>query len=256
MRLLYLIVDDLDPASDEAARITEAGQTLMPPGDTFTAVAIASGPREYYESAVGLALCVPGILHAVLAHQDEYDAILLGCFGDPGLRAARAVARIPVIGGAEAATALSQLVAARYGIVTIMDGDAPEIEAYLAQTEVAHRCVGVEAIGLPFHELVRDPAETLVRAVRAAEPLIAAGAQALLLGCMSFGPYPFARELTARLAVPVIDPLRAGIAAATALRILGVEASPRWIPRLEDMGALVDHLETLAPAYPAIEPAG
>lgn len=256
MRLLYLIVDDLDPGSDEAARVTRAGQAMMAPGDTFTAVQIASGPREYYESAVGLGLCVPGILQAVLAHQDDYDAILIGCFGDPGLRAARTVARVPVIGGAEAATAFAQMVAARYGIVTIMDGDVPEIQACLAQMEVAHRCVGIEAIGLPFHELVRDPAVTLERAVRAGERLLADGAQALLLGCMSFGPHPFARELTARLGVPVLDPLRAGIAAAGALRLLDVEVSRRWIPRLGDMSALVDHLENLAPAYAAGERAG
>lgn len=250
MRLLYLIVDDLDPASDEAERITAAGQALMAPGDVFTARPIASGPTEYYESAVGLSLCVPGILQAVLAHQDDHDAILLGCFGDPGLRAARAVARIPVLGGAEAATALVRLVAARYGIVTIMDGDIPEIQACLAQMEVAHACVGIRAVGLPFHELVRDPAETLTRAAREAEPLLEAGAQALILGCMSFGPHPFARELSARLGVPVIDPLRAGVAAAGALRVLEASHSPRWVPPLDDMGALRAHLATLPPAYP------
>jgi allantoin racemase len=253
VRLLYLIVDDLDPASDEAARTTAAGQALMAPGDVFTARPIATGPTEYYESAVGLSLCVPGILQAVLAHQDEHDAILLGCFGDPGLRAARAIARIPVLGGAEAATAFVRLVAARYGIVTIMDSDIPEISACLTQMEVAQQCVGIRAVGLPFHELVRDPEDTLARATRQAGQLLAAGAQALVLGCMSFGPYPFARELSARLGVPVIDPLRAGVAAAGALRVLEASVSRRWVPPVEDMSALTAHLATLPPAYPEVD---
>ena len=253
MRLLYVIVDDLDPASDEAARVTAAGQALMAPGDEFVAIPIATGPTEYYESAVGLSLCVPGILHTILGHQDEFDAALLGCFGDPGLRAARAASRIPVFGGAEAATALVRLVASRYGIVTIMDSDIPEIAACLAQMEVAPQCVGIRAVGLPFHELVRDPQDTLARAAREGEALLAAGAQALLLGCMSFGPYPFARELSARLGVPVIDPLRAGIAAAGALRVLEASVSPRWIPPIEDMSALTAHLASLPAAYPGAE---
>jgi allantoin racemase len=251
LRLLYVIVDDLDPASNEAERITAAGQALMAPGDEFAAIPIATGPTEYYESAVGLSLCVPGILQAILAHQDEFDAALLGCFGDPGLRAARAVARIPVLGGAEAATALVRLVASRYGIVTIMDSDIPEIAACLAQMEVTQQCVGIRAVGLPFHALVRDPQDTLARAARAGEALLAAGAQALLLGCMSFGPYPFARELSARLGVPVIDPLRAGVAAAGALRLLEASVSPRWVPPIGDMSALTAHLAGLPPAYPA-----
>jgi allantoin racemase len=253
VRLLYLIVDDLDPASDEAARITAAGQGLMAPGDVFTARPIATGPTEYYESAVGLSLCVPGILQAVLAHQDEHDAILLGCFGDPGLRAARAISRIPVLGGAESATAFVRLVAARYGIVTIMDSDIPEIQACLTQMEVAQQCVGIRAVGLPFHELIRDPEDTLARATREAGQLLAAGAQALVLGCMSFGPYPFARELSARLGVPVIDPLRAGVAAAGALRVLEASVSRRWVPTVDDLSALTAHVATLPPAYPDVD---
>src|SRR3954451_16078882 len=98
MRILYLLVDDLDPAEEELERLTTAGQALLAPGDEFAVAPIAFGPDVYYESALGFSLCVPGIVHAVLERQDQHDAIIIGCFGDPGLRAARTVARVPVIG--------------------------------------------------------------------------------------------------------------------------------------------------------------
>lgn len=246
MRLLYIVVDDLEPSAEELARLTAGGQAAVGSGATFTVEPIEIGPRHYYESAVGLAMAVPGILRKIIDRQNAFDAALLGCFGDPGLRAARAVATIPVIGAAEAATALVRLVAQRYGVATIVDSDVPEIEVYLAGLEARASCVGVDAIGLPFYELVRDPADTLDRLTAVSERLIVRGAEAILLGCMSFGFYPFARQLQERIGLPVIDPLRAGIAAARAMLTLGIMPSPRAIPRLDNPSALVVYLACLS----------
>lgn len=245
MKLLYIVVDDLHPSTEEVQRLTAGGSAAVGEGSTFVVEPIAIGPDHYYESAVGLAMAVPGILHKVLSEQHRFDAALLGCFGDPGLRAARTVASIPVIGAAEAATALVSLVAQRYGVVTIVDSDIPEIEVYLSSLETRTRCVGVSAIGLEFYELVDDPSETLGRLEVAGRKLVQKGAEALLLGCMSFGFHPFAAQLQERLEVPVIDPLRAGVAAARAMISLGVMPSPRNIPRIDDPRPLVHFLDSL-----------
>jgi len=257
VNLLYILVDDLHPSPEEVQRLTRGGQQAVGTDSTFTVQPIAFGPQRYYESAVGLAMCVPGILHTILEEQHRFDAALLGCFGDPGLRAARTVAKIPVIGAAEAATALVQLVARRFGVVTIVDSDVPEIEAYFSAIEVGPRCTGVNAIGLQFYELVDDPEETLNRLTAAGRRLVETGAQAILLGCMSFGFHPFAVRLQERLGVPVIDPLRAGVQAAKAMLALGVLPSPRDLPPIDDPSSLVQHLELQAsragsPAVPAV----
>jgi allantoin racemase len=246
LKLLYIVVDDLHPSKEEMERLTAGGQAAVGAGSSFVVEPIDIGPDHYYESAVGLAMAVPGILHKILAEQHRFDAALLGCFGDPGLRAARAVAGIPVIGAAEAATAMVQLVAQRYGVVTIVDTDIPEIEVYLSSLEVRTKCVGVSAIGLEFYELVKDPADTLERLAAAGTRLIGQGAEAILLGCMSFGFYPFAKQLQERLGVPVIDPLRAGIAAANSMLAIGILPSARAIPRIDDPQHLVRFLSSLA----------
>ena len=246
MNLLYILVDDLHPSPEEVQRLTRGGLAAMGPGSGFTVQPIDFGPDHYYESAVGLAMCVPGILHKIIRDQHRFDAALLGCFGDPGLRAARTVATIPVIGAAEAATALVQLVAQRYGIVTIVDSDIAEIEAYLSTLEVRSRCVGVNAIGLQFYELVDDPELTLSRLTIAAKKLIDKGAEAILLGCMSFGFHPFAASLQERIGVPVIDPLRAGVAAAGAMLTLGVLPSHRTVPPIDDPSHLAEYLTRMA----------
>ena len=246
MNLLYVLVDDLHPSSDEVQRLTRGGLAAVGPGSSFTVQPIEFGPDHYYESAVGLAMCVPGILHKIITEQHRFDAALLGCFGDPGLRAARTVATIPVIGAAEASTALAQLVAQRYGIVTIVDSDIAEIEVYLSSLEVRSRCVGVNAVGLQFYELVDDPELTLSRLTVAAGKLIDKGAEAILLGCMSFGFHPFASHLQERIGIPVIDPLRAGVAAAQTMLSLGVLPSHRNVPPIDDPSHLTEYLSRMA----------
>lgn len=237
MRLLYIVVDDLTPTADELKRLTAGGQAAVGEGSTFTVEPIDMGPRRYYENAVGLAMCVPGIVLKLIERQREYDAALIGCWGDPGLRAGRAVADIPVIGAAEASVAIASEAVPQFGVVTIESSDIPEIEAYLVGLQASDRCVGVRAVELPFYALIDDPAETLRRLVEQSRPLIEAGAQAILLGCMSFGFYPFAARLQEAIGLPVIDPLGAGVTAAKAAVAAGGAANS-----VDDMGPLVEWL--------------
>src|SRR5260370_13458549 len=122
----------------------------------------------------------------------------------------------------------------------------PEIEVYLSSLEVRSKCVGVSAIGLEFYELVNDPDDTVDRLTAAGTRLIEQGAEAILLGCMSFGFYPFAKRLQERIGVPVIDPLRAGVAAARTMLELGVLPSPRSTPRIDNPEHLERFLASLA----------
>ncbi|MFI5281795.1 MAG: aspartate/glutamate racemase family protein [Candidatus Dormibacterales bacterium] len=249
MKLLYIVVDDLHPSPEEVQRLTTGGSAAVGEDSSFVVEPIAIGPDHYYESAIGMAMAVPGILHKILSEQHRFDAALIGCFGDPGLRAARMVAKIPVVGAAEAATALASLVAQRFGIVTIVDSEIPELELYLSSLEARSRCVGVSAIGLEFYELVDDPADTLNRLETASRKLLEKGAEAILLGCMSFGFHPFAAQLQERLGIPVIDPLRAGVVAAKAMLSLGVMPSARHFPRIDDAQHLARFLSSIgAPA--------
>jgi allantoin racemase len=206
------------------------------------AEAIAIGPSHYYESALAAGLATPGVVHAVLERQDAFDAVIVGCFADPGVRAAREVARVPVIGPGEAVYALVQTIAARFGIVTIVEPNVPEIALALRGFEIASKCVGIDAIGLPFHALLDDPADTLARLEGRARPQIERGAEAIVLGCMSFGVHPFAAELQERIGVPVVDALRAAVSVARAHALLGVRPVAT---QLADLTHARDHLRAL-----------
>jgi allantoin racemase len=244
MRLLYLLVDETSPSPERVDRRIREGQAAMPEGWSFGVKSIHIGPPHYEENAVGHAMAVPGIVHAILTYQHEYDAVLIGCFGDPGLAAARAVAEIPVVGPAEASFVLVRLTARRFGIVAIGNSDMPGLEMYLSAPTLESRCVGVDMIDMPIEKVFDDISRTTERLLSAGRRLCACGAEAIILGCMSFGFHPFAEELRTTLGVGVIDPLHASIATLQAVETLKVRLGPAPL-RPKHPRELMDYLTRL-----------
>jgi allantoin racemase len=248
MRLLYLMVDGAQASDDELERKTRQADEVMPPGTTFCPRQIPIGPRYYHESAVGLALCVPGILEAIRHWQSEFDAILIGCFMDPGVRAARTVSRVPVVGAGQAAMALAQTIADRFGVVTILPSNVPDIEYLASGLGLRQSCVGVTSIGMPADKVNDDHPAALAALEQAGRGLLELGAKTLVLGCLSFSFEPFAAELSSRLGVPVIDPLRAGVMTAYAHVRLGLHPSLLAHPRNDRPEELEWYLDKLSSA--------
>jgi allantoin racemase len=249
VRLLYLLVDELAPSAERVERRLREGQAAMPPNWAFGVEPIRIGPAYYEENAMGHAMAVPGIVHAVLTRQSEYDAILIGCFGDPGLAAARTVARIPIIGPGEASLLLARLGGRTFGITTILASDVPELRVYVSALGLDERCAGIEAIGVPAESVYADLGRTSEALSAAASRLVERGAQVIVLGCMSFGFYPFARELRAAIGLDVIDPLRASIAALQAAATLDIRLggiAPQ-LERPEELSRFLARLEEAVP---------
>jgi allantoin racemase len=258
IRLLLLLVDDLDPDAAERGRIKDAIEAMAPGRVTVSVEPIRFGVSHYYESATGLAMAVPGILDQVDRHQDDTDAIVLGCFGDPGLHAAREFSRVPVIGAGEASMVLAQLYARRFGIVHIRETNMPECEAELATLGLSGKCAGMGAIDLAFYELQDDEPKTFELLVRESRKLAERGAETIILGCMSLGLGPFSAELARTLQMPVINPVKAALAAAQVFDTVGPPASGRpqdfehlrsYLPAVER--ALTAAGLTAGPAGPA-----
>lgn len=58
------------------------------------------------------------VLEAIAAHEQEIDAVVIAAFGDPGLKAARELFDLPIIGMAEAAMLTAIQLGERFSIVT------------------------------------------------------------------------------------------------------------------------------------------
>lgn len=191
------------------AGIGRCAQAVAGPGVTVLGVTSAFGPPSI-ESHYDEAMSVPGLLDAITRGEaDGADGYVIACFGDPGLDAARELARGPVIGIAEAAMHTASHLGRGFSVVTTLSrtiGRAAE----LAQRYGMDRfCRGIHAAEIPVLDLETDPLARRIVTEACRDAVAADGSDAVVLGCA--GMAEMCAEISAELGVPVID----GVAAAT-----------------------------------------
>jgi len=96
MKICYLL-PGLGMSKAEIARREEILNRIAARGTTVEIRVVEDGPMAI-ENAMDEYQAMPNVLKFVLKHQEEYDALIIGCAGDAGLEGAREQARIPIVG--------------------------------------------------------------------------------------------------------------------------------------------------------------
>ena len=191
--------------------IGAAARDVAGPGVTIEAVNPRHGPASI-EGHYDEAMACFGLLEEVRRGEAEgVDAYVIACFGDPGLDAARELARGPVIGVAEAAMRAACYLSTGFSVVTTLQRTVVIAEHLVDKYGVRGHCRRVRACELAVLEL-EDPGSNAYRTILAEcrRALEEDGSGAIVLGCA--GMANLCERLGAELGVPVID----GVAAATA----------------------------------------
>lgn len=87
----------------------------------------------------------------------DFDGIVIACFGDPGLFAAREISQAPVVGIAGASMLVACTIAHRFSVVTVLPRVKPWIEDTVRLHGLGARCASVRTTPLTVLECKRDP---------------------------------------------------------------------------------------------------
>ena len=172
----------------------------------FVPATAAFGPR-YIGSRVGAAIAGHAALDAYARAADggpSFDAVLLACFGDPGLAALREIAPCPVIGMAEAAIHTAAQRGRRFALLTGGARWVPMLEEFVAALGMADRLAAVRCVPQTGAEIAADPGRAL--------PVLA---DVVVLG--GAGLAGLAARLAPSVRVPLVDSLAAAVGQAVAL---------------------------------------
>ena len=174
------------------------------------------------EDSYDEALNIPYILEKIRAAETEqYSAVVIDCFGDPGLEAARELVRIPVVGPAQSASHLAAQLAPRFSIINTVPEFAHIDHELMIKYGLTQQLASVVTVDIPVLALESQRRRTVYAMVRAAEKAVRQdGAQAIVLGCTGMSSLVAAMEtrLVAKgLHVPIVEPLRAAVYTAVAL---------------------------------------
>jgi allantoin racemase len=152
------------------------------------------------------------------------DAHVIACFGDPGLHAARELARGPVIGIAEAAFHCASLLATGFSVVTTLTRTCVIAEHLVLQYGFERRCRGIHGTDIAVLALDDPASDAYARIlICAREALVRDRSGAIVLGCA--GMADLCLRLQSELGVPVIDGVAAAIKLAESLVTLGLGTS-------------------------------
>lgn len=145
---------------------------------------------------------------AAHANGERPDAVLIGCFGDPGLFALREGAGVPV-GGLAEASFLAASRRGRFAVVTGGEAWRPMLERLVWALGYSTSLAGIHTVAPTGAQLARDPdgaRSLLAQACRDAAQRF--GAQAVILG--GAGLAGIATEIAGAVPVPIVDSVDAG----------------------------------------------
>ena len=231
-------------------KIGACARSVARPGTEIVAVNPAMGPASI-ESHYDEALAVPGLLQEIAAGEREgVDGYVIACFGDPGLQAARELARGPVVGIAQAAMHVASLVGTRFSVVTTLARTIGQAR-HLAEAYGMQRfCANVRACEIPVLELEAPGSKARERIVDECRRALAEdGSDTIVLGCA--GMADLCAHIGQVLGVPVVDGVAAGTQLVESLVNLRLSTSKRGelaLPPAKPVAGLLEGFTLQVPA--------
>ncbi len=205
MRTIY-IINPITTKEFEEMTIRES-EAAASPETQLHVVSIDKGPASI-ECIYDEVVAAPYVVNKVREVADKADAIIINCFGDPALDAAREITAVPIIGPGTSSMALAQLLGHNFSVVTVLSRLGPIVEEVAAKLGTT-KLVSVRAVDIPVLEL-EDRAKTVEKLTRESVKAIEDdGAHVIVLGCT--GMQGLADQLKQELAkqgydIPVLDP--------------------------------------------------
>ena len=221
---MKLLLVNPNTTASMTAKMHEAARAVTSQGTEIVAVTAEYGPESiegYYDEVFS----VPAMLDAVKAHPDA-AGVVVGCYDDTGVDAARCVTSAPVIGICQAAMQVASIVSGSFTVVTTLGRSVPALEHLARRYGYGDLCRKVRASEIPVLAL-EDPASGARDQLRAEvrRALDEDGCESIVLGCA--GMVDMARSLSEELGVPVVEGVTAAVKIVEGLAVLGITTSKR-----------------------------
>ncbi|MFW9806895.1 MAG: aspartate/glutamate racemase family protein, partial [Candidatus Thorarchaeota archaeon] len=195
-------------------------------GTRVTVMEVGEGPLSI-ESEIEAYMSVGPMLEWLFRRRKDikYDAVIIGCAGDPGIGPIRELMDIPVIGPAESAYHIACMVADRFSVISPKQAGgtdtADDLVARTREMGLNSRLASVEFVEMPITEMWSDDPTSIIKQTKTAiSKAKEKGAGAVVLGCMSIA---FRTAKTKwDVGIPIINPLSAAIKIAESFVHMGI----------------------------------
>jgi len=194
---------------------------------TSVTVAHLKDGVEELESSLDEARVVGPLLQLLGERANSFDGVVVDCYDDPAVPAARELLQKPVIGIGEAAEFLACAIGHRIGIVSTSERTRRTIEEKARGRGTLERIVSVECWGDSPLELLSDDERALEGLKRLVDGMRKdAAVDTVIIACGS--NLALGRDLSEELGIPVIVPEQAAVKMMEAILALRLPVSPAY----------------------------
>ncbi len=219
---MKILVVNPNTTASMTAKIGMIAQSVARPDTEIIASNPTDGPTSI-QGYLDAAACIPGLLAEIQRHRDA-DAIVIACFDDTGLDAARCMVDVPVIGIGEAAYHTACMIGARFSVITTLSRSVPGLEDNLKRYGLSARCAKVRATDIPVLKLEEQDPGTLDKLRASIQTAIHEDqCDTIVLGCA--GMADLMEQLSKEFGLPVIDGVSCAVAFAESYASLGIKTS-------------------------------
>jgi allantoin racemase len=208
-----ILVVNPNTSQEMTAAIDRVAQAAAGAIATVVTIRSRNGPHTI-EGALDAALATAGMLEVVAAYDDPFDAVVVACFGDPGVEALRMLVRVPVIGIGAASFMQAACISQHFAIVTPVAGTPARYTAVTAAMGLSRQFVGAYQTPLSVADFESDNPAVLETLVFHAEQAVKDGADCLLFGCAGIADQ--IRDIEDHVGVTCIASAAAGVGQAVA----------------------------------------
>lgn len=219
---MRLLVVNPNTTPSMTGKIGAAARRVADARSEIIAVNPEEGPAAiegYYDEA----MCLAGLLR-IVRDATDVDGIVIACFDDTGLDAARCVTDRPVVGIGEAAYHMASMISNRFSVVTTLARSVPALEHNLHRYGLASRCGSVRSSEVAVLELEEPGSDARKRISAEIGRAVAEDrAEAIVLGCA--GMADLASDLEREHGLPVLDGVACAVRLVEAMAGLGLRTS-------------------------------
>lgn len=229
MELLYLLPGAGMP-DEELNRRNKTVNLIARPETNVTVLEVGEGPLSI-ESAIEEDMAIAPMLRKLLEIRQEgkYDAIIIGCAGDPGLKSARELMEIPIIGPFESSIHFACMIAESFSILSTRFAGAASgdyTRAHIREMGLESRLASMEFVKIAIAEMWGKNqdivAEQMTKGVESAKQH---GAGCVVHGCMSLAFQLLDDTVERKVGLPIVNPLQIAIKTAEMFVDLGAKHS-------------------------------
>lgn len=166
---------------------------------------------------------------AIEAVKEGYQALVLGCFSDPGLDAIRELVNIPVVGPGQTSVHVASLLGDRFTILAT--GPRRREFSSSRYPALGNKLASIRGIGMSVLDVRQNKRKAIQLLIEEGKKAIEEDcAEVVVLGCLSLAFHRVDEDLKGHLPIPVVNPIKAAVKAAEMLIDLGLAHSKITYP--------------------------